>query len=73
MYYQVDSDLGLLYSNPKSEAIELFHDPVFKYTPAIGGREYQPPINGEERNSPPTAVSSVWHRMLPIDDKGNYL
>ena len=43
-----------------SAAIELFHDEIFKYTPAIGGRK-----PGDQR---PTFASSVWHRMLPIDD-----
>lgn len=49
----------------ESQAIRLFHDDVFKHTPAIGGRNV-----GDER---PTAVSSVWHRMLPLDDGKNYL
>jgi len=44
----------------KSAAIELFHDPTFKTTPAIGGRK-----PGQDR---PTFVSSVWHRMLPTDN-----
>ncbi|MEG4420786.1 RAMP superfamily CRISPR-associated protein [Microcoleus sp. LAD1_D5] len=59
-------DRVAVYSNvvQKSEVIELFHNEVFKYTPAIGGRNL-----GDKR---PTAVSSVWHRMLPIGD-GNYL
>jgi CRISPR-associated protein Cmr6 len=47
----------------ESQAIDLFHDDIFKYTPAIGGRQ---------RQGQPTSVSSVWHRMLPIGD-GNYL
>ena len=42
----------------ESQAINLFHDEVFKTTPAIGGRK-----PGEQR---PTFVSCVWHRMLPI-------
>ncbi|KAM3113437.1 RAMP superfamily CRISPR-associated protein [Phormidesmis sp. 146-33] len=43
----------------ESVAIRLFHDEVFKTTPAIGGK-----IPGDKR---PTSVSSVWHRMLPIE------
>ena len=42
----------------QSQAIGLFHDDNFKTTPAIGGRK-----PGDQR---PTAVSCVWHRMLPI-------
>jgi CRISPR-associated protein Cmr6 len=38
--------------------IELFHDDIFKTTPAIGGKN-----PGDRR---PKFVSSVWHRMLPI-------
>jgi CRISPR-associated protein Cmr6 len=48
----------------QSKAIELFHDDNFKTTPAIGGRE-----PGDDH---PTAVSCVWHRMLPIG-KDQYL
>jgi CRISPR-associated protein Cmr6 len=44
----------------KSLAVELFHDSTFKTTPAIGGR------NPDDKR--PTSVSSVWHRMLPIDN-----
>ncbi|MGB7439507.1 MAG: RAMP superfamily CRISPR-associated protein [Coleofasciculaceae cyanobacterium] len=44
----------------KSQAIRLFHDEIFKTTPAIGGRELD-----DER---PKFVSCVWHRMLPIAD-----
>lgn len=49
-----------VYSNvvTESAALRLFHDDVFKTTPAIGGR------NPDEQR--PTFVSSVWHRMLPI-------
>jgi CRISPR-associated protein Cmr6 len=42
----------------QSKAIKLFHQKNFKETPAIGGRK-----PGDQR---PTAVSCVWHRMLPI-------
>jgi CRISPR-associated protein Cmr6 len=50
----------LVYSQVVSESqiVELFHDSLFKTTPAIGGRK-----PGDQR---PTFVSSVWHRMLPI-------
>jgi CRISPR-associated protein Cmr6 len=41
----------------RSQAIILFHQEPFKYTPAIGGRK---------REGQPTSVSHVWHRMLPI-------
>jgi CRISPR-associated protein Cmr6 len=41
-----------------SKAIHLFHDSGFKTTPAIGGRKL-----GDRR---PTSFSSVWHRMLPV-------
>ncbi|OYD87086.1 hypothetical protein CDG77_31350 [Nostoc sp. 'Peltigera membranacea cyanobiont' 213] len=41
-----------------SQAIKLFHQEPFKITPAIGGRE---------RPGEPRFVSSVWHRMLPIE------
>jgi CRISPR-associated protein Cmr6 len=43
----------------QSQAVKLFHQEPFKYTPAIGGRT---------SDGQPTSVSSVWHRMLPIDD-----
>jgi len=42
----------------QSKTIGLFHQEKFKTTPAIGGRK-----PGDQR---PTAVSCVWHRMLPI-------
>lgn len=42
----------------QSEVITLFHDNIFKKTPAIGGKN-----EGDDR---PKFVSSVWHRMLPI-------
>ncbi|GAB1541978.1 hypothetical protein NUACC21_46510 [Scytonema sp. NUACC21] len=45
----------------KSEVVELFHNETFKTTPAIGGRN-----QGDKR---PFFVSSVWHRMLPIDSR----
>lgn len=49
-----------VYSKPvnKSLAVELFHNEIFKTTPAIGGRN-----SGDKR---PKFASSVWHRMLPI-------
>jgi CRISPR-associated protein Cmr6 len=43
-----------------SQAIQLFHQEPFKTTPAIGGRQ---------RLGEPKFVSSVWHRMLPIDNE----
>jgi CRISPR-associated protein Cmr6 len=55
-------DRVLVYSNVvnDSEVVRLFHNDIFKTTPAIGGR--QP---GDKK---PTSVSSVWHRMLPLPD-----
>jgi CRISPR-associated protein Cmr6 len=51
-----------VYSSSKlvkqSLAVELFHQEIFKTTPAIGGRN-----PGDDR---PKFVSSVWHRMLPV-------
>lgn len=44
----------------QSQVIDLFHQGTFKTTPAIGGRN-----PGDDR---PKYVSSVWHRMLPIDE-----
>ncbi len=51
----------------KSQAINLFHHKIFKYTPAIGGRGINIKNGKEEKDNRPTSVSSVWHRMLPID------
>jgi CRISPR-associated protein Cmr6 len=42
----------------QSQIIELFHTDPYAITLAVGGKE--------RRNSQPTAVSSVWHRMLPL-------
>jgi len=45
----------------KSQAVSLFHQESghpFKTTLAISGRQVE--------DSPPTTVSSVWHRMLPL-------
>lgn len=47
-----------------SKAVRLFHNETFKATPAIGGRNI-----GDNH---PKAVSSVWHRMLPVQG-GQYL
>lgn len=57
-------DRVAVYCRPfrNTAVIELFHDDFFKTTPAIGGKR-----PGESR---PTSVSSVWHRMLPVDDSG---
>jgi CRISPR-associated protein Cmr6 len=49
-----------------SKAIGLFHDETFKYTHAIGGRGIRIKDNQEKKDTRPTSVSSVWHRMLPI-------
>ncbi|MBW4592513.1 MAG: hypothetical protein KME46_06225 [Brasilonema angustatum HA4187-MV1] len=48
----------------QSQAIELFHQDPFKHTPAIGGRN---PSRDENKKSKLEFVSSVWHRMLPIN------
>lgn len=48
----------------KSNAITLFHHDIYKYTPAIGGKN--------ARDDRPKFVSSVWHRMLPINE-GEFL
>ncbi|MEH2351104.1 MAG: RAMP superfamily CRISPR-associated protein [Nostoc sp.] len=51
-----------------SQAINLFHGKeIFKYTPAIGGRGIKIEDGKEKRDNRPTSVSSVWHRMLPIE------
>ncbi|WP_346293075.1 RAMP superfamily CRISPR-associated protein [Sphaerothrix gracilis] len=49
----------------ESEAISLFHNDVFKTTPAVGGRTPDP-------KDAKLRFSSVWHRMLPLT-KENYL
>ena len=43
-----------------SQAVKLFHDDIFKTTPAIGGKN-----QGDTR---PKFFSSVWHRMLPVSN-----
>jgi len=48
----------------ESKAITLFHDETYKKTPAIGGKN--------PNDDRPKFLSSVWHRMLPIDD-GKFL
>jgi CRISPR-associated protein Cmr6 len=48
----------------ESKAIDLFHDDIYKKTPAIGGKK----VNDNR----PKFTSSVWHRMLPIGD-GRFL
>jgi CRISPR-associated protein Cmr6 len=48
----------------ESHVIRLFHDDIFKTTPAIGGKNV-----GDTR---PKFMSHVWHRMLPIGN-GQYL
>ena len=47
-----------------SKAIQLFHDGIYKETPAIGGKN-----PGDRR---PKFISSVWHRMLSIGN-GEFL
>lgn len=54
----------------ESSAIELFHNPTFKTTPAIGGRN--PHREHPQKTKPPEFFSHVWHRMLPIGN-GQYL
>ena len=44
----------------QSSAVQLFHDSTFKTTPAIGGRN--------PSDTRPTSFSSVWHRMLPVEN-----
>jgi CRISPR-associated protein Cmr6 len=51
-----------------SKAIDLFHNEIFKYTSAIGGRSIRRKNGQEEKDTRPTSISSVWHRMLPIGD-----
>ncbi|MCY7273943.1 MAG: hypothetical protein LH702_09365 [Phormidesmis sp. CAN_BIN44] len=50
----------------QSRAIRLFHNDTFKTTPAIGGRVPHP--EHPEKFNPPSNVSSVWHRMLPLQN-----
>lgn len=56
----------------ESKAITLFHDDIYKKTPAIGGRvieqKFNPKTNKME-NKEKLVVSHVWHRMLPIDNE----
>lgn len=48
----------------ESRAIDLFHDNIYKKTPAIGGKN--------PNDNRPKFISSVWHRMLFIGD-GRFL
>jgi len=48
----------------ESQAIALFHDDIYKKTPAIGGKN--------PSDTRPKFMTSVWHRMLPIED-GKFL
>jgi CRISPR-associated protein Cmr6 len=50
----------------ESKAIKLFHDDTFKTTLAIGGRK--PHEQHPKKINAPISVSSVWHRMLPINN-----
>lgn len=53
----------------QSQVIELFHNPIYKQTQAIGGRKtITKQKNGTEEETEVLVVSSVWHRMLPIGD-----
>jgi len=53
----------------QSQVIELFHNEIYKQTQAIGGRKTITRLkNGREEETEVLVVSSVWHRMLPIDN-----
>jgi CRISPR-associated protein Cmr6 len=53
----------------QSQVIELFHKPIYKQTQAIGGRKTKiKQKNGRQEEVEVLAVSSVWHRMLPISN-----
>ncbi|MDZ8258506.1 RAMP superfamily CRISPR-associated protein [Nostoc sp. ChiQUE01b] len=59
-----------VYSKPvsQSQVIELFHKRIYKQTQAIGGRKtIIRQKNGREEETEVLVVSSVWHRMLPIE------
>jgi CRISPR-associated protein Cmr6 len=49
----------------QSEAVGMFHNPVFKTTPAIGGRT--------PHDKSLIGTSSVWHRMLPLKNGTDFL
>lgn len=54
----------------ESKAISLFHDPIFKKTPAIGGRILEEKFNKKKKKmeeKEKLIISHVWHRMLPIE------
>lgn len=54
-----------------SQAIHLFHDDVFKKTPAIGGRVIEQKYNKKKKqmeDKEKLVVSHVWHRMLPVEE-----
>lgn len=58
-----------------SNAIDLFHNNIFKKTEAIGGHVTVRKFNRKkqkEEDVEQLEFSHVWHRMLPIGD-GNYL
>ncbi|WP_103669806.1 hypothetical protein [Pseudanabaena sp. BC1403] len=53
----------------ESNVVRLFHDEIFKKTPAIGGRTIVKKFNRktqEEEDKEQLGFSNVWHRMLPI-------
>jgi CRISPR-associated protein Cmr6 len=59
----------------ESKAITLFHDDIFKKTPAIGGRIIEEKFNKriqKKEEKEQLIISHVWHRMLPIEG-GNFL
>jgi CRISPR-associated protein Cmr6 len=56
----------------ESKAIQLFHDEVFKKTPAIGGRVIEQKRNPKTKkmeDKERLVVSHVWHRMLPVTEE----
>lgn len=53
----------------QSQVIEFFHNEIYKQTQAIGGRKtITRRTNGREEETEVLVVSSIWHRMLPIDN-----
>lgn len=57
----------------ESRVVRLFHDEIFKKTPAIGGRSIVKKFNRKtQKDKEQLGYSHVWHRMLPIGN-GQYL
>ncbi len=53
----------------QSQVIELFHNEIYKQTQAIGGRKtITRQKNGRDEEIEVLVVSSIWHRILPIDN-----